>query len=99
MPRKNNLEQNTDTTESSAAGVEPAPKKRRTTAGKPRCPARPYRRVETEVMKSRIVEYGQKMELLQSKLTLLRQRLDMHNLEMEMRQNDEVVEQDTKTEK
>ena len=43
-------------------------------------------------MKSRIDEYTNKMQVLQSKVTLLRQRLDMHKLEMEMRENEEAEE-------
>lgn len=66
----------------------PPAKRARTTSGKPRCPARPYRRVETAVMEARIADYKKKMDVLVSKTTLLRQRLDMHNLEMEMRAAD-----------
>jgi hypothetical protein len=66
----------------------PPPKRARVT-GKPRCPARPYHRVETAVMKTRIEDYTKKMEVLQSKTTLLRQRLEMHKLEMEMREGEE----------
>ena len=66
----------------------PPTKRARTTGGKPRCPARPYRRVETAVMEARIADYKKKMDVLVSKTTLLRQRLDMHNLEMEMRAAD-----------
>ena len=87
MPRK--VEQTTTTTTPSDEADAPVVKKRRVNTGKPRCPARPYRRVETPIMKSRIEEYTNKMQVLQSKVTLLRQRLDMHKLEMEMRENDE----------
>ena len=67
----------------------PAPKRARVT-GKPRCPARPYRRVETSVMKTRIEDYSKKMEVLQSNTTLMQQLLEMHKLEMEMREGEEV---------
>ena len=87
MPRKA-PEQATETN-SSEDTTTPVVKKRRVNTGKPRCPARPYRRVETPIMKSRIEEYTNKMQVLQSKVTLLRQRLDMHKLEMEMRENEE----------
>ena len=71
----------------------PPSKRARVNSGKPRCPARPYRRVETSVMQARIADYKSKMEVLISKTTLLRQRLDMHNLEMEMRAADTTTEE------
>lgn len=74
-------------------GEAPPPKRTRLGGGRPRCPARPYRRVSNEVMSARISDYKNKMDVLQSKSTLLRQRLEMHKLEMEMRERDEVVQE------
>ena len=78
-----------DATAASDAATAAPPAKRPRVTGKPRCPARPYRRVDTAVMKTRIADYTTKMEVLQSKTTLLRQRLEMHRLEMEMREGEE----------
>lgn len=63
-------------------------KKKKSGTGRPRPPPRPYKRVADEVLTSRITDMEKKLDALQSKAVLLRQRLDMHVIERQLREND-----------
>ena len=65
------------------------PKKQKSkNTGRPRPPARPYKRVTDEVLNSRISEMEKKLDALQSKAVLMKQRFDMHVIERQLRQKD-----------
>ena len=68
-----------------AAAAEPPKKKRRSTAGKPRAAARPYRRLEDDVLAARLKELEKKLLVLRSKGVLLEDRLEGHAGEAELR--------------
>lgn len=72
--------------------VSPAPaktkKQKNKNTGRPRPPARPYKRVTDEVLNSRISEMEKKLDALQSKAVLMKQRFDMHVIERQLRQKD-----------
>ena len=67
------------------AAAEPPTKKRRSTANKPRAAARPYRRLDGEVLTSRLKELTKKLAVLRSKVVLLEDRMEGHTAEAELR--------------
>ena len=67
---------------------EPPKKKRREASNKPRPPARPYRRIEPDVLESRIRDLNKRLAVLRSKVVLLEDRLESHNNEDEMRKTE-----------
>ena len=67
---------------------EPPKKKRREASNKPRAPARPYRRIEPEVLESRIRDLNKRLAVLRSKVVLLEDRLETHTSENEMRKTE-----------
>jgi len=67
---------------------EPPKKKRRETSNKPRAPARPYRRIDADVLESRIRDLNKRLAVLRSKVVLLEDRLESHNNEDELRKSE-----------
>lgn len=51
-------------------------------------PARPYRRIEPEVLESRIRDLNKRLAVLRSKVVLLEDRLESHTNENEMRKTE-----------
>ena len=79
----------TNTTPENVPGTgEPPKKKRREASNKPRPPARPYRRIEPDVLESRIRDLNKRLAVLRSKVVLLEDRLESHNNEDEMRKTE-----------
>lgn len=87
------LHENTDgtstptTTEPSTAGGK-APRKALSAKG-PRVqkgPARPYKKQETDALKTRVSTMKRKIELLKSKTVILQDRLDLHEAELSYRE-------------
>jgi|DEB0MinimDraft_4_1074332.scaffolds.fasta_scaffold00479_9 hypothetical protein len=78
-----------DETNDSVSPVPVKTKKQKSkNTGRPRPPARPYKRVTDEVLNSRISEMEKKLDALQSKAVLMKQRFDMHVIERQLRQKD-----------
>ena len=78
-----------DETNDSVSPVPVKTKKQKSkNTGRSRPPARPYKRVTDEVLNSRISEMEKKLDALQSKAVLMKQRFDMHVIERQLRQKD-----------
>jgi hypothetical protein len=60
-------------------------KKKRDTTGKPRAPARPYKRLAGEVLDYRLKDLNKKLTVLRSKLILMEDRLEAHSNEQTLR--------------
>lgn len=58
-----------------------APKK----AAKPKPPARPYKKTETGVLRTRIATMRKKLQILDSRAVILRDRLEQHEAEDKIR--------------
>ena len=69
--------------------VQAKPKKSKSKgSGRPRPPARPYKRVSDDILTARISDMEKKLDALQSKAVLLKQRFDMHVIERQLREKD-----------
>ena len=94
MPLHDNSDETTatpSTTSPPTAGGK-APRKALSTKG-PRVqkgPARPYKKHETEALKTRASTMRRKIELLKSKTVILQDRLDLHVAELSYREPDNV---------
>ena len=66
-------------------GAIAAPKKKKAASGKPRPTARPYRRVEDDVLGSRIADMTKRSKTLRAKIVILEDRLGGHQQEMDLR--------------
>jgi len=74
------------TTPSKKSGLEGIEKKKKREAtGKPRAPARPYKRLDAEVLAYRLLDLSKKLTVLKSKAVLMQDRLDGHSSENDMR--------------
>jgi len=78
------------TAEAAAEAGEPPKKKRREASSKPRAPARPYRRIDADVLESRIRDLNKRLAVLRSKVVLLEDRLESHDNEAEIRKTETV---------
>jgi hypothetical protein len=61
------------------------PKKKKTSSGKPRPTARPYRRVDDAVLHSRIADMTKRSKTLRAKIVILEDRLGGHEQELSLR--------------
>lgn len=68
--------------------AEPPKKKRREAPSKPCPPARPYKRLEKEVLEWRLKELNKKLAVLRSKVVLLEDRLEGHDNEAALRKTE-----------
>jgi len=66
-------------------GAATVPKKKKAASGKPRPTARPYRRVEDDVLGSRIADMTKRSKTLRAKIVILEDRLGGHQQEMDLR--------------
>lgn len=66
-------------------------KKRRDTPNKPRPPARPYKRLDENVLDLRINELSKKLNVIRSKTVLLEDRKEAHDKEKMIRLDNAVV--------
>ena len=73
-----------DTEETSPAATATA-KKRKRTAGPPRGPSRPYKKYEQADLEERVRKMQKQKDVMQSKLTLLCDRLEKHEAELKFR--------------
>ena len=69
--------------------TEKKPKKPRSNKARP--PARPFKRVETDVLKVKLATFKKQAGVLESKLTLLRDKMEKH--EEELNKRDEETEE------
>lgn len=69
--------------------TEKKPKKPRSNKARP--PARPFKRVETDVLKVKLATFKRQAGVLESKLTLLRDKMEKH--EEELNKRDEETEE------
>jgi len=60
-------------------------KKKRDATGKPRAPARPYKRLAAEILDYRLKDLNKKLTVLRSKLILMEDRLEAHENENTLR--------------
>lgn len=76
-----------DTVDSVASAVvgEPPAKKKKSASGKPRPPARPYKRVDDATLTARIAEMHKRSKTLRAKLVILEDRLGAHQHEANLR--------------
>ena len=79
---------NEETTDSKSPVCSRPKKLKSKNTGRPRPPARPYKRVTDDVLNSRISEMEKKLDALQSKAVLMKQRFDMHVIERQLREKD-----------
>jgi len=71
---------------------EPPKKKRRETPGKPRAPARPYQRLDSVILDTRMKDLVKtQMAVLRSKLVLLEDRYEGHENESTLRASEKNV--------
>lgn len=64
-------------------------KKKRQRSQKPRVEGRPYKRTSSEVISEKISRMQQQKKVLESKLTLLQERLTKHEQEMRIRSDEQ----------
>ena len=69
---------------------EPPKKKKRASSSKPRAAARPYKRLDGEVLTGRLTDLNKKLSVMRSKLVLLEDRLDGHANEATLRASEGV---------
>jgi len=77
---------NMGVTNSGPANPTPAKKARR--ESKPRPAARPYKRLQDEVLRSRLADMQKRINVLKSKLVLLEDRCAAHDAESVLREAD-----------
>jgi len=64
-----------------------APKKKKASLGKPRPTARPYKRVDDDVvLASRITDMTKRSQTMRAKIVILEDRLGGHQLELQLRE-------------
>lgn len=71
---------------SSQQPTEKKPKKPRSNKARP--PARPFKRVETDVLKVKLATFKRQAGVLESKLTLLRDKMEKHEEELTKREEE-----------
>lgn len=83
------FDENSLTCVGAGASDQPPAKKKKSATGKPRPPARPYKRVDDATLAARIAEMHKRSKTLRAKLVILEDRLGAHEHEATLRLKEE----------